>query len=98
MPAEQGGVCAHRAGFLPPRSSCLWCRHVYLPRGLSGGSRRVGKPKVPGKPGGSTVALWLAGWTWQDAGHRRAQHIVSSWLNFWRMHMNCLFISSSVSS
>lgn len=92
MPAEQGGVGAHRAGFLTPCSAWLWCRHVYFPRGLPGGSRRVGKPKVPGKAGGSTVGLWLAGWTWQVAGHRRAQHIVCSWLNFWKMYTNmCLF-------
>lgn len=61
MPAEQGRVCAHQAGFLTPCSAWLWCKHVYFPRGLSGGSRRVGKPKLPGKPGGSTVGLWMVG-------------------------------------
>lgn len=61
MPAEQGRVCAHQPGFLTPCSAWLRCKHVYFPRGLSGGSRRVGKPKLPGKPGGSTVGLWMVG-------------------------------------
>lgn len=61
VPAEQGRVCAPQPGFLTPCSTWLWCRHVYFPHGLSGGSRRVGEPKLPEKPGGSTVGLWLVG-------------------------------------
>lgn len=42
------------------------------------------------------VGLWLAGRTWQAAGHRRARHIICLWLNFCKMHMNIrLFVAMS---
>lgn len=57
VPAEQGRVCAHQPGFLTPCNAWVWCEYVYFPCSLSGGSREEGKPKPPGKPGGSTVGL-----------------------------------------
>lgn len=96
VPAERGRVCAHQPGFFTPCSAWVWCEYVYFPHSVSGGSRGVGKPKLPGKPGGSTVCLWLAGWTWQFAGCRRAQRIGCSWLSFWKMQVNILlFIAMS---
>lgn len=50
----------------------------------------VDKPKLPGKAGGSTVGLWLAGWTWKFAGLRRALHIPVAHLSFWKIHANSL--------
>lgn len=94
VPAEQGRVRAHQPGFLAPCSAWVWCEYFYFPHSLSGGSRRVSKPKLPAKPGGSTLGLWLVGWTWQFAGRRRAWRIGCSWLSFWKMHVNIiLFIA-----
>lgn len=54
VPTEQGRLCAHQPGFL---SACVWWEYICFPPSLSGGSRGVGKPKLPGMFGGSTMGL-----------------------------------------